>query len=111
MELLTLLYKILKIAASSFDREEIPSASELYTSDVLKANQEQIETMICQAYKGGYLDGVRVIEIDGMTKPKVLLSQSHIILTIKGMEYISENTSMKKIAKTMKGIKEMIPGM
>ena len=110
MELLTLLYKILKIAAFCADKEEIPAASELYTPDILKAKQEQIETLIYQAYKEGYIDGVSVLQIDGLTKPKVLMSNSYIMLTIKGMEYIADNSVMKKIAKTIKGIKDIIPG-
>lgn len=32
-------------------------------------------------------------------------------ITLKGMEYLSENTFMKKAANLVKGIKDTIPGM
>lgn len=33
------------------------------------------------------------------------------VITLKGLEYLSENTLMKKSANIVKGIKETVPGL
>lgn len=111
MDLSKLLYKILKITAERFGQEETPPASELYTPDILNDTEPRIEQMLYRACKEGYIDGLRVLEIDGLKTPKVMMSQSYVQITIKGIEYIENNTTMKKIASTLKGIKEIIPGV
>lgn len=111
MNLLTLLYRILKLASTTAGSEELSPASELYIPDVLKANEQEIESVIFQAYKEGYIDGVHAVEIDGLKKPKVLMSDSYIRLTIKGMEYASNNSSVKKIEKALKTVKDFVPGL
>ena len=41
--------------------------------------------------------------------PKVALTRPEI--TLKGLEYLEENSLMKKAANLAKGIKETIPGL
>ena len=110
MDYMKLLYRILRMASKAMDLDEIPAASEVYLPDVMKASQNEIESMICKAYEEGYITGVHCLEIDGCVAHKVIMSNSYITPTIKGIEYLSNNSTMKKIASAMRGIKEIIPG-
>ena len=111
MDYMRLLYRILKMASHSMNLDEIPPASEIYRPDLMKASENEIESMICKAYEEGYITGVHCVELDGMTKPKALLQDSHITPTIKGLEYMASNSTMKKLAAAAKGMKDMIPGV
>ena len=54
----------------------------------------------------GYIKGVRVYEdITGET----CIDDEGIRITLKGLEYLQENSMMKRIYKAVKGIKEITP--
>lgn len=55
----------------------------------------------------GLIEGVRCIEPDGQPVP--LIRMYHPAITLKGLEYLEENSMMKKAAGIVKGIKETIP--
>ena len=54
----------------------------------------------------GYIKGVN---IQGFLDGGMGVNTDNIRITLKGLEYLKENTIMKKIQKTFKGIKEAIP--
>lgn len=54
----------------------------------------------------GYIKGVRIFEdITGETR----IEDNGIRITLKGLEYLQENSMMKRIYKAVKGIKEITP--
>lgn len=108
MDLMPLFHKILKQAAASMNAEEPSPASELYTKDLLGADEPLIENMVLQAYQEGYIDGAKAVEVDG-SPPKVLMSKSYIRITIKGAEYLHDNTLFKRASRKVGEIKEFIP--
>lgn len=56
----------------------------------------------------GYIKGVRVgTNITGET----IVECDNIRITLKGLEYLQENSIMKKIYNAAKGIKEITPGL
>ena len=56
----------------------------------------------------GYIKGVNIsYTIDGCTNVEI----DDIRITLKGLEYLQENTIMKKIYRTAKGVKDVTPGL
>lgn len=54
----------------------------------------------------GYIKGVRVYEdVIGET----CVQDNGIRITLKGLEYLQENSIMKRIYKALKGVKEITP--
>ncbi|MBK5077083.1 YjcQ family protein [Lactococcus lactis] len=67
-----------------------------YLNDILEELKEN-----------GYIKGISFIETkDG----KLINGLSDIKITIKGIEYLDENSMMKKAYKTLKELKDWIPG-
>ena len=56
----------------------------------------------------GYIKGLAIKDTkDG----KMLLNSGHTQITPEGIEYLFENSLMQKVQKTLKGIKDIIPGI
>lgn len=55
----------------------------------------------------GYIKGVRIVEDITGTRN---CDCRYIQITLKGLEYLQENSIMKKIYNAAKGIKEVTPG-
>lgn len=54
----------------------------------------------------GYIKGIRISKnING----EMQIHNVDVKITLKGLEYLQENSIMQKIFKTMKGIKDIIP--
>lgn len=60
--------------------------------------------------RDGYIDGVIFDQCSGDYSPK-LEKPIRPVITLKGLEYLSENTLMKRAANIVKGIKEIVPGL
>jgi ribosomal protein S2 len=56
----------------------------------------------------GYVKGV---EIRKSVIGGTMVNCDHIKITLKGLEYLQENSTMRKIYKTVKGIEDIVPGM
>ncbi len=54
----------------------------------------------------GYIKGV---EIRPQLRGETLVNARNIRITLKGLEYLQENSIMQKIYRTAKGIAELIP--
>lgn len=59
--------------------------------------------------KDGYVTGIETWNSMDCEYPRVAIGRPEI--TIKGLEYLEENTFMKKAANLAKGIKDTIPGL
>lgn len=55
----------------------------------------------------GYITGVRLIKADGQTIPFVRIMD--VTITLKGLEYLEENSLMKKAANLVKGVADILP--
>ena len=97
------IYKILKVLENSMDLEEVNQESINYNNfDISKERYNQILIML---YNKGYITGIKVAKTGGMT----IVNTRNIKITLDGLEYLEENTAMKKIHKTVKGITDLIP--
>lgn len=107
MDNFKIIYKILKILEKSMDVED-------FDKDLLSAEQLGISyarwcRIMNMLVSNDYITGVEVWNSMDCNHPKAALTRPE--LTLKGLEYLEENTFMKKAADLAKGIKEVIPGL
>ncbi|MEG1982006.1 MAG: YjcQ family protein, partial [Clostridia bacterium] len=73
---------------------------------VLNISECRFASYIEMMLDAGYIKGVRVFSnICGNTQ----VEDNGIRITLKGLEYLQENSIMQKIYKQAKGITELIP--
>ena len=107
MDNFTIIYNILKTLEKAMSLEE-------FDKNIISAESQKIPfplwcRIIKIMYDNNYITGVEVWETFDCNYPKVALIRPEI--TLKGLEYLNENSIMKKIANAAKGIKESIPGL
>lgn len=99
-----IIYKILKTIELSMDYEEFDEYS--ISLEVLGISQERYKIIINELVNEGYITGITLIPVIGkLTKEPRIIKPT---LTLKGMEYLEENSMMKKVANMTKGIIEII---
>lgn len=108
MDNFKMIYRILKyleehLGEPNLDIEEISheklGISFLRWEALLKLMQEE-----------GYIKGLVYQQTMSDNQPHVV-EPIHPNITIKGLEYLAENNIMKKIADTVKRVKEIVPGI
>lgn len=104
-EELKIIYRILKSLRASMDAEEFDVR--LISNETLGISKPKWSRLIAMLVSDGYIDGVSVTAIDNMPLPLVELVNPCI--TLKGLEYLEENSLMKRAAEVAKGIAEIIP--
>lgn len=106
MDNFTILYKILKALEKAMDYDEFDM--DTVSAERLKISENRLARLWEMLWREGYVDGVAVkYSADG----EALLSLNNPRITLKGLEYLSENSLMQKAAKIVKGIKESVPGL
>lgn len=107
MDNFRVIYRVLKILEKYMDSEAVPC--ELLGHEALGLSKERWSRLMKMLVDEGFIEGVRSIEYDSQTVPLIKLMNPTI--TLKGLEYLEENSMMKKAAAVAKGIKDVIPGM
>ncbi|MEG1426061.1 MAG: YjcQ family protein [Oscillospiraceae bacterium] len=65
-------------------------------------------SIICELSDNGYISGVKCRE----TKTgKVVSGIDDMDVTLKGIEYLQDNSEMKRVHNLLKGIKDIMPGI
>jgi len=100
-------YRILKILKDNMDNEDFDT--DLISAKRLKISLPKWSRLIKMMADSYYITGVTVQYISGQSYPDI--EMGYVELTLIGMEYLSENSVMQRIAKTLKGIKESVPGL
>ena len=77
-------------------------------ASVLGLTDERWKAIIKMLVDNGYIEG---IAMKNYMRVGLTISKFEPQITLKGLEYLHENSMMKKIMETAKGIKDMIPGM
>ncbi len=78
------------------------------SANTLGISQERWNRYIEMMVDVGYIKGIEITEyIDGERR----VEDCGIRITLKGLEYLQENSIMQKMYKTAKGIKEIVPGL
>ena len=103
MENFKIIYKILKSIEESMDYEIFDE--NVISPEYLGVSKERWKALIIELLDNEYITGIVKIPVMGdrvdlkIIKPK---------LTIKGMQYLEENSMMKKAYNLLKGIREII---
>lgn len=107
MDTFKLVYKILK-QIHTLGLAEEPDLM-LLSPDALKATKEERDDAILMMLDDELINGITVIKgIDGQQKPYILWRDSMPHITLKGLQYLEENSMMKKAKNLLKGFVEII---
>ena len=108
MDNFKIIYRILKYLEEHLGEENL---------DLAKISHEQLgisflrwETLLRMMQEEGYIKGLVYEQSLSDSSPHIVIPIRPKI-TIKGLEYLTENSLMKKAAETLKTIKEIVPGM
>lgn len=104
MDNFKVIYLILRILERALDgRVDLYDLSPGY----LGVSQKRRDHLLLMMQEAGYISGVQVIRAIGMEDVRV----DNIHITLKGLEYLEENSLMKKACRMLKDIKDMTPGL
>lgn len=108
MDNFAIIYRILKYLEENMGEEwrEIEKIS--YTT--LGISFLRWESILCMMQEEGYIKGIVMEQTMSDDSPHIVIPIRPKI-TIRGLEYLSENGIMKKIANTLKNVKDSIPGL
>ncbi len=91
-----IVYKILKTLQKSMDLNFYDSSK--LTPSALGISEGRRDSILIMLQDAGYIKGVSIEQYIADDKPTVDTS-SQIELTLKGLEYLAENSLMKKAAR------------
>ena len=100
MEQFKQIYRILSILHKAMDLEEWDS--ELLSPEALGISLPMWSRLMAMLLKEGYITGGEVWESFDVSYPKVKLVRPEI--TLKGLEYLEENSLMKKAGDMLKEV-------
>ena len=100
MKELEIIYKILNFLRKSMDIEE-PNVLPI-TAEGLKIGEAKWSRLMKMLYDNGYVDGIIVLDVNNAPFPHITLDNPEI--TLKGLEYLEENSIMKKLANAASGV-------
>ncbi len=104
MDNFRIIYRILWYLEKAMDYDE--PDMDFIAADKLGISQQRWTAIMEMLVKEKYITG---IEIKRFADGEVCLSESGIQITLRGLEYLQENSLMQKAANLAKGIAEMIP--
>ena len=104
MDNFKIIYKILKILENAMSLEEFDKS--LISAEKLNLSIPLWSRIIKMLVDNGYVTGIEVWNSFDCDYPRVSVIRPEI--TLKGLEYLNENSVMKKIANAAKGIVEAI---
>lgn len=106
MDNFVVIYKILNILEKSMDCDAVDM--EAMDAKRLGVSENRRLALLKMLADNGYIEGVHIRETcDGM----LLVAMPHPRITLKGLEYLEENSMMKRAYRLAKGIKDVIPGI
>lgn len=99
-------YKILHALETCMDLEK--ANIDMFSAQKLGVSQQRWNKYIEMMYDVGYIKGVEITEY--ISGEKEIYCED-IQITLKGLEYLQENSIMQRIYKTAKGVKDVLPGI
>lgn len=100
------IYRILSALEKSMDVEDPDWGC--ISPEQLKISETRWASLMRAIVEAGYIAGVKVVSSKTGT-PQVYLIEPRI--TLEGLEYLENNSTMQKIYRAAKGIKDVIPGV
>lgn len=105
MDNFKIIYKILKHLERELDCEY--SDPEGVSHEKLDISRPRWEQILIMLQKEGYIEGILVNRTCSDDRGHVI-EPVHALITLKGLEYLSENSAMKKAEKLLKGVSAWI---
>lgn len=99
------IYRILATLMKYAGREDFENS--LISAEKLKISYAEWEQIIILLSKEGYVDGVVFSQTMSDRFPHIL-DIDHIAITLKGVEYVEENSLMNKVKEALKAAGEII---
>lgn len=99
------IYKILKHLEAMMDCEETDISA--ISHERLGITRERWEQILILLQKEGYIDGIVITKTLSDDKPHIAKPIKPNI-TLKGLEYLAENSLLKKAGDMLKGIVETV---
>lgn len=97
-------YKILSSLERAMDYPKFDLLEQV-SPEHLKVSEERYNRYLEMMADVGYIKGVQITKnITGETQ----IDADEVRITLKGLEYLQENSIMRKMYQTAKGIKEII---
>ena len=103
MDNFRIIYKILHILERAMDLDEF-NADEI-SPENLRISENRWVSIMEMLSENDYISGI------SFNRPRdgaVLVNQGNIRITLKGLEYLSDNSMMKKAAAVAKGIVDIV---
>lgn len=97
------IYKILAALKASMDYDEFDCR--LISAERLNVSEPRRRELLRMLSQAGYITGI----FDESAAGDVMMSIGRLRLTLKGLEYLEENSLMKRAYRAAKGIKELNP--
>lgn len=98
------IYKILRTLEVAMDYPEFDISQ--ISAEKLGVSRERWARYIEMMIDVGYIKGIRVYKD---TIGDIEIEDNGIRITLKGLEYLSENSIMQRFYKTAKGIADIVP--
>lgn len=99
------IYRMLSILQKSMDYEHVDIRR--LSADNLGITESKRKVLLGMLLKNGYVEGFQVIQYIGDQAPNIEGLEG-IRITLKGLEYLEENSLMQKAARLAKGIAEVL---
>lgn len=110
MDNFTVIYKILKALEQAMDYDEFDIGRISHTK--LNISYERWEKIMIMLTKTGYIDEVVLVSDQCLSNCSLHIAKPITpMITLKGLEYLNDNTFMKKAANALKETKDVIPGL
>lgn len=106
MDNIRIIYRILKTLEAAMDSEEFDRRA--ISAETLRISEQRLLSLLRMLVEAGMIEGL-AIDIDAAGN--FMVSESRPRLTLKGLEYLNENSLMQRAMKMAKGIKYSIPGI
>ncbi len=99
-----IIYKILKILSKAMDIEEFDSS--LISHKKLGISKPMWNAIMEMLIENGYIKGVTLSYCIADDEPEIEIDD--VKITLKGLEYLEENSLMKKASDLAKGVIDII---
>ena len=108
MDNFKVIYKILKYLEASMDSEVVDITP--ISAEQLRISYDRWAELLRLLQSEGYISGLIFAQTASDSRPQ-LVQPARPLITLKGLEYLTENSMMQKASKLLKGIKEIVPGI
>ena len=108
MDNFKVIYKILRYLEQSMDSDIVDMAP--ISAEQLRISYERWAELLRLLQNDGYISGLVYTQTTSSSRPQ-LVQPVRPSITLKGLEYLTENGMMQKAGKLLKGIKDIVPGI